>query len=294
MAEEIFNDYFPDLIELENKIGRKTPESLLTWMRTAANCEDGWKSEVTDRENHSTDCTDTLSDRINNLKQEMRWLRSADVKILKQLVALHEGIEAMRWLLEDRGPLTSHGSSLTGSLSSLELTQTTGEDSADRPSQPPHTAFGDSDLKSYVDTLSSPSSEATPLSPSSSKFMVSHTIPGNHGRTSFRPANGLNSKAVPQLQDSFSIPPDVRRCGDTIKRVLLRSSRPRKSLELDTFVPTQQLGETQTVHQTQGSFTAPQTTSMEKEDSAPSEEKLWLGYDAHWSWMESEDDVTFV
>lgn len=48
-----------------------------------------------------------------------RLLRSADVRILKQLVALHEGIEAMRWLLEDRGPLTSRGSSLTESLSSL-------------------------------------------------------------------------------------------------------------------------------------------------------------------------------
>lgn len=48
-----------------------------------------------------------------------RWLRSADVRILRQLVAVHEGIEAMRWLMEERGALASHGSSLTGSLSSL-------------------------------------------------------------------------------------------------------------------------------------------------------------------------------
>ena len=48
-----------------------------------------------------------------------RWLRSADVRILRQLVAVHEGIEAMRWLMEERDALASRGSSLTGSLSSL-------------------------------------------------------------------------------------------------------------------------------------------------------------------------------
>lgn len=48
-----------------------------------------------------------------------RWLRCADVRILRQLVAVHEGIEAMRWLMEERDTFLSRGSSLTGSLSSL-------------------------------------------------------------------------------------------------------------------------------------------------------------------------------
>lgn len=47
------------------------------------------------------------------------WLRCADVRILRQLVAVHEGIEAMRWLMGERGALNNRGSSLTGSLSSL-------------------------------------------------------------------------------------------------------------------------------------------------------------------------------
>lgn len=34
-------------------------------------------------------------------------LRSADVRILGQLVALHEGIEAMHWLMEERGSMSS-------------------------------------------------------------------------------------------------------------------------------------------------------------------------------------------
>lgn len=176
-----------------------------------------------------------------------------------------------------------------------ELTEATGEDSADRAPPPAHAAFGDLGLKSYVDTLSSEFSEATPRSPSSSEFMVSHSIPGNHGHTSFSPPNGFNSKPKTQLQHSFSVPSDVKRCGDTIKRILHRSYKPRRSVELDTFAPTPQLGETQTVQQTEGRFTAPQTALMEKEEEgAPSEEMLWLSYDAHWSWSDSEDDVTFV
>lgn len=41
------------------------------------------------------------------------------MKILQQLMTLNEGIEAVRWLLEERGTLTSHCSSLTSSQYSL-------------------------------------------------------------------------------------------------------------------------------------------------------------------------------
>lgn len=63
MEEEILNESFPYLKELENKIGRKTPPSLLVWMRDAAECEDGWRSE--------RDCSDKFSDKIRLLKREM-------------------------------------------------------------------------------------------------------------------------------------------------------------------------------------------------------------------------------
>lgn len=71
MAEEILNDPFPDLKELENKVGRKTPESLLIWMRDAADCEDGWRSDVVDRGDRGSALSDSFSDKISNLKQEM-------------------------------------------------------------------------------------------------------------------------------------------------------------------------------------------------------------------------------
>nr|XP_057923557.1 leucine rich adaptor protein 1-like isoform X2 [Doryrhamphus excisus]XP_057923559.1 leucine rich adaptor protein 1-like isoform X2 [Doryrhamphus excisus] len=55
-----------------------------------------------------------------------RWMRSADVRILRQLVSVHEGIEAMRWLMLDRRALASRDSSLTGSASSLVMAEEPG------------------------------------------------------------------------------------------------------------------------------------------------------------------------
>lgn len=66
MTEEAFgNVSFPDLKELENKVGRKIPESLLLWMRNAADSENG---EIEDQH-----CLfgDSFADKLSNLKQEM-------------------------------------------------------------------------------------------------------------------------------------------------------------------------------------------------------------------------------
>jgi len=71
MAEDILNDSFLDLREVENKVGRKTPESLLVWMRDSADCEDGWRSDVVDRADRSSAFSGSFSDRISSLKQEM-------------------------------------------------------------------------------------------------------------------------------------------------------------------------------------------------------------------------------
>ncbi|KAK7945042.1 hypothetical protein WMY93_000770 [Mugilogobius chulae] len=112
MAEEFPNDSPPDLKELEAKVGRKTPESLLMWMKDDA--EETWRGDV-----DNNLFNDDMSAKINYLRQEMRWLRSTDVRILRQLLVVHEGIEAMRWLAEERGASISQSSSLTGSLNSL-------------------------------------------------------------------------------------------------------------------------------------------------------------------------------
>lgn len=50
-------------------------------------------------------------------------LRAIDVKLMQQLMCINEGIESIRWMMEDKGDATSQDGSLTGSLYSLSDSQ---------------------------------------------------------------------------------------------------------------------------------------------------------------------------
>uniref|UniRef100_A0A665UZC1 Leucine rich adaptor protein 1 n=1 Tax=Echeneis naucrates TaxID=173247 RepID=A0A665UZC1_ECHNA len=285
---EEFTFDFPELREVEAKVGRKTPESLLAWMRDAADCGDGWRPDV------GGDSVSALSfsDKISSLKQEMRWLHSADVRILRQLVAVHEGIEAMRWLMEERGALLSRGSSLTGSLSSLYFECYSHRESLSPAC--PHTDDGDSSHESYFDMLSTQSTEARPSSPSSCRDRASTR--GAQGLALSNPANGLVHANLQKSQpeDMGTGPLEDIKAG-TIKRALLRSSRPRKKVDACSFI---NMDESEQRHRErslpQDSFQDSQDKMLGDEDSAPSSETFLLGYDAQWCWVESQDDVTFL
>ncbi|XP_056277530.1 leucine rich adaptor protein 1-like [Pseudoliparis swirei] len=303
MAEDILNDSFLDLREVENKVGRKTPESLLIWMRDSADCEDGWRSDVVDRADRSSAFSGSFSDRISSLKQEMRSLRSADVKILRQLLAVHEGIEAMRWLMEEPEASVSHSSSSTGSLSSLvaveehglsvspcreRLTQDLTENSGDEASDhQPHAHDDELNHKSYFDMRIPEFTEERPPSPSIFKLEVSHSTHGSRGPSSSGPANCLgrakSQKSQPQDSDvapSRFIKDDV----GTIRRALLRSSRSRRNMN-DIFSLTKHSEEIQTKHQ---------HNTMEEEENPPNRDTTLLGYNAPWCWVESQDDHTYL
>lgn len=298
MAEDILNDSFPDLKELEIKTGRKIPESLLVWMRDASDCEDGCGSDVVDKEEHNSAFSNNLCNKIVNLRQEMRWLRSVDVKILRQLVAVHEGIEAMRWLMEERGTLTSRGSSLTGSLSSLvteehgpsmspcrespsltyfeDLTEIDGEESLNR--RLPDINY---ELKQHSFSSKSQPREGRPPSPTRS----THRSPDE---TLSGPGYSI-TKSSPE--DLITSPLKVTRDGDNIVRnALLRSSRVRKELKVDTVKLNQKSGEVRTVLPQ----TEKNTDTVEEEDDVNIKDKFLFGYDTQWCWVESQDDVTFV
>ncbi|XP_007944876.1 leucine rich adaptor protein 1 [Orycteropus afer afer] len=105
----------PDLRDVEGKVGRKTPEGLLRGLR--GEWEPGTAGALLLPGAPSTG--HGLADKIVALRMELAYLRAIDVKILQQLVTLNEGIEGVRWLLEERGTLTSHCSSLTSSQYSL-------------------------------------------------------------------------------------------------------------------------------------------------------------------------------
>lgn len=69
MDEEVINDSLPCLKELENKIGRKMPESLLVWMRDAAEWEDFGRSG--EGGELGSGLGDSFSEKISTLKQEV-------------------------------------------------------------------------------------------------------------------------------------------------------------------------------------------------------------------------------
>lgn len=67
MDEEVINDSFPCLRELEIKMGRKMPESLLMWLKDAADCEDVRKPS----EERELSSSGSFSEKISALRQEL-------------------------------------------------------------------------------------------------------------------------------------------------------------------------------------------------------------------------------
>ncbi|RXN23687.1 leucine rich adaptor 1-like protein [Labeo rohita] len=129
----------PDFRDVENKLGRKVPESLIrSFTGEPLRCS----------ESHaSTDDLQKLHSKISFLRQQMAHLRSIDVKLLHQLLSINEGIESIRWVMEERGGVASREGSLTGSLCSL----------SDSPDASRRDSCSDSldgiSLGSYLDTL---------------------------------------------------------------------------------------------------------------------------------------------
>ncbi|KAM9836311.1 leucine rich adaptor protein 1-like [Aulostomus maculatus] len=113
----------PEIKDIEIKLGRKVPESLVRSLvggkhhdkheKTSANCK--LRANNADFRR--------LESKMLFLKQEMAHLRAIDVKLMQQLMSINEGIESIRWIIEDKGSTASQEGSLTGSLYSLSDSQ---------------------------------------------------------------------------------------------------------------------------------------------------------------------------
>ncbi|XP_013869279.1 leucine rich adaptor protein 1 [Austrofundulus limnaeus] len=287
MAEEILNFPFPDLYELENKIGRKTPESLLTWMKDATGCEDTRSSDG------SFHFSSSLSEKLSELKQEMTRLRSADVRILRQLVAVHEGIEAMHWLMEERG----------GMIGLLE------EDDEElglcmspyRDSPSPSPSLSPASPESLSETISeNPVDKTSANSYNSSLFESLEAGPSSLCSFSCETSGSVHDPQVEPVTDavipisdevaeSLKRMPDPARLrniksgAETIKRALLRCSKLRRQTKAEKTRLTPVLGR----KNTEESF-----DSTEKDQSSACGTDPSLTYNSQWSWMQSKDDVT--
>lgn len=153
----------PDLRDIELKLGRKVPESLVRSLRgeepaslerdrdrrgdsgggggggggcgsSGSSCSfppslsSSSSSSPTSgsppRRSHPS-ALERLETKLHLLRQEMVNLRATDVKLMRQLLIINESIESIKWMIEEKATITSRGSSLSGSLCSLLESQST-------------------------------------------------------------------------------------------------------------------------------------------------------------------------
>lgn len=114
----------PDLKDLETKLGRKVPDSLVRSLVGGKHRDESAPLQPSGRKCcHSSADLKRLESKMLFLKQEMAHLRAIDVKLMQQLMSINEGIESIRWMIEDKGGAASQDGSLTGSLYSLSDSQ---------------------------------------------------------------------------------------------------------------------------------------------------------------------------
>ncbi|XP_026069454.1 leucine rich adaptor protein 1-like [Carassius auratus] len=294
MEESNSCEAVPDLKDLELKVGRKTPEGLLKWMR----------EEHKMISHHQTDSNETekkgLDEKIRKLKMEMAHLRAADVKILNQLLALHEGIEAVKWLLEERGALTSHCSSLTSSQFSLGEGQDTSWRGSWSSLQDPHDKLDNISIGSYLDTLADDLDEYCPSSGTDSILTATplgtDCSRGTGGGVGSSTGSGTRSPQVKsdapkeEAQVWNKAPSDTARpyqpnktngILDKAVKQMVRPDSPRAFLA-------EKLGKNLSPKM------KPYKNGTVELESCKMNGKVQLEYDAHWRWVQSQDDVTFL
>uniref|UniRef100_UPI0037E72C5E leucine rich adaptor protein 1-like n=1 Tax=Semicossyphus pulcher TaxID=241346 RepID=UPI0037E72C5E len=121
------SNVLPDLKDIETKLGRKVPDSLVRTLVGGKHKEQHEKTSAP----HLVDCKlysnsadlKRLESKMLFLKQEMAHLRAIDGKLMQQLMSINDGIESIRWMIEDKGGVASQEGSLTGSLYSLSDSQ---------------------------------------------------------------------------------------------------------------------------------------------------------------------------
>ncbi|XP_061634754.1 leucine rich adaptor protein 1 [Phyllopteryx taeniolatus] len=344
----------PELRDVEAKIGRKTPEGLLRWMREEASSLRGEdKLAPAAQEIAKGTGKKSLDEKIRKLKTEMAHLRSVDIKILQQLLAVHEGIEAVKWLLEERSTLTSRCSSLTSSQYSLGE----GPDTSWRGSwsslHDPNDKMDNISIGSYLDTLADDMDEYCPSSSESvicsSRPQVSEATAG--GRTAEvsatmvsacatgeRPGantgigngvaidirsrsneNGTRKVVISDVNGNGivgsengkqSVPsnipearPDALVCTKVAEAALVSLNNAQtQTIKANgnrekTITPTgshARIGLSEKLGMKQSPKRKPYKNGKVDLDTCKLNGKMHLEYDAHWRWVQSQEDVTFL
>ncbi|KAM9213713.1 leucine rich adaptor protein 1-like [Leptosomus discolor] len=147
----------PDLRDVEQKLGRKVPESLARPLRgeelpgrPAAAAPARGPAAAPGRRRAAA--LAKLETKLHLLRQEMVNLRATDVKLMRQLLIINESIESIKWMIEEKA-IASRGSSLSGSLCSLLESQETSLHGSCNSLQDCSDGLDGISVGSYLDTL---------------------------------------------------------------------------------------------------------------------------------------------
>ncbi|KAG9342519.1 hypothetical protein JZ751_016523, partial [Albula glossodonta] len=118
-----------DFKDIETKLGRKIPDSLIRSIMEGRLQDTMDETPVTPSipfNQESTNASVRLQSKMTFLKQEMAHLRAIDIELMHQLLSINDGIESIKWVMEEKGGLVgSRDSSMAGSLYSLSESQDT-------------------------------------------------------------------------------------------------------------------------------------------------------------------------
>ncbi|KAM8984103.1 leucine rich adaptor protein 1-like [Ara ararauna] len=142
-----------DLRDVEQKLGRKVPESLARPLRgeeLPGRPAAAAVAPVPRRRRAAA--LARLETKLHLLRQEMVNLRATDVKLMRQLLIINESIESIKWIIEEK-TIASRGSSLSGSLCSLLESQETSLHGSCNSLQDCSDGLDGISVGSYLDTL---------------------------------------------------------------------------------------------------------------------------------------------
>ncbi|KAM9239069.1 leucine rich adaptor protein 1 [Leptosomus discolor] len=281
-----------DLRELASKVGRRPPAGLLRGLRA--------ETAPAPPAPPARGVRPPLADRLRALRLELAYLRAVDVKILQQLVVVNEGIEAVKWLLEERSTLTSRCSSLASSQYSLVESQAASRRGSWDSLQDPNDRLDSISVGSYLDTLADDMDEYS----QNAAETAATSVPGRalvraeQDWARIDPERGLAKQEKGKAEQEWphvdlsppGLPQDHRFAKEPQVANGCLGQQP-SSLEpgRDNKLPSgagERLGK--------GNPGGKARKAEADFENCKLNSKLHLEYDAHWRWLQSQDDVTFL
>uniref|UniRef100_A0A8C3JX66 Leucine rich adaptor protein 1 n=1 Tax=Calidris pygmaea TaxID=425635 RepID=A0A8C3JX66_9CHAR len=285
-----------DLRELASKVGRRPPAGLLRGLRA----DNPSAPPAPPPAPPARGARPPLADRLRALRLELAYLRAVDVKILQQLVVVNEGIEAVKWLLEERSTLTSRCSSLASSQYSLVESQAASRRGSWDSLQDPNDRLDSISVGSYLDTL------ADDMDEYSQNAAETTAVPAP-GRALVRveqdwvridPERGLAKQEKGKAEHEWphvdlsppGMPQDHRFAKEPqVANGYLGQQPSSPEPGRDTKLPSG-AGE----KPGKGNPGGKARKAEADFENCKLNSKVHLEYDAHWRWLQSQDDVTFL